>query len=202
MSFFDRQGIPADLLRGRTAQTDTSEQQEQEADDPQSGEEGDTTSQSSEGDNRFEDDVVTLRNICFVSIEGDSTTFKMHALVQLATRKWRDANSQLGQWRRAFVTLMAKEFPSGSFENRTRCQMLLPHVAPMFEKKPTEEELLQDWAQVLYNAGWYLWMKGQYREAEDVAKKGVETRECIAGQDDVTTLDSVSILALVLRYQG
>ncbi|PVH99586.1 hypothetical protein DM02DRAFT_428564 [Periconia macrospinosa] len=97
---------------------------------------------------------------------------------------------------------MAREFPSGSFENWTRCQVLLPHVAPMFDKKPTEEELLQDWAQVLYNAGWYLCMQGRYREAEGVARKAAETREDLAGQDAVGTLDSMSILALVLQYQA
>ncbi|PVH91625.1 hypothetical protein DM02DRAFT_722341, partial [Periconia macrospinosa] len=199
MSFFDRQGIPADVLRDRAGQAGTSGQQQQEANDPPSG---DIMSQSSEGDDEFEDDVVTLRNFCFISVESDSRNFEMHALVQLATREWLDANSRPEQWRREFTALMAREFPSGSFENWTRCQVLLPHVAPMFDKKPTEEELLQDWAQVLYNAGWYLWMQGQYREAEGVARKGVETRGSIAGQDAVATLDSVSILAVVLQYQG
>ncbi|PSN59063.1 TPR domain protein [Corynespora cassiicola Philippines] len=179
MSFFDRQGIPADLLRGRAAQTGVIEQQEQEADDPSSGEEGDTTSQSSEGDNGFEDDVVALRNFCFISIERNSRNFEMHALVQLATRMWLNSNNQMGQ-----------EFPCGSFENRARCQALFPHVASIFGEKPAEEDLLQDWAQVLSNAGWYLWMKGQYKEAEGVARKAVETRESIAGHDAVLTLCS------------
>ena len=126
----------------------------------------------------------------------------MHALVQLATRKWLDTNSRLRQWRRAFTAFMAREFPSGSFENWTRCQVLLPHAAPMFEKKPAEERLLWDWAQVLSNAGWYLWTKGQYTEAEDVARKAVEARENVAGQDAMQALHSIAILALVLQSQG
>ncbi|PVH92527.1 hypothetical protein DM02DRAFT_475174, partial [Periconia macrospinosa] len=150
----------------------------------------------------FEDDVVTLRNLCFISVEKGNRNFEIHGLVQLATRKWLDTNNQLRKWRKEFVMLMAREFPSGSFANWTRCQVLLPHVAPMFEKEPTEDELLQDWAQVLHNAGWYLWMKGQYIWAESVARKAVKTRERIVGQDTASTLNSVSILALVLQGQG
>lgn len=73
---------------------DASSQQEQEANDLQSGDDNDNTSQSSEGDNEFEDDVVTLRNFCFISVKRDSRSFKMHALMQLATRKWLNTNKQ------------------------------------------------------------------------------------------------------------
>jgi len=202
MSFFDRQGIPADLLRGRATQTDTNGQQEQHANDLQSGDDKDNTSQSSESKDEFEDDVVTLRNFCFIFVEKDDRNFGMHALVQLATRTWLDANNQLEQWRREFVALMAREFPSGSFENWTRCQVLLPHVTPIFEKKPAEEGLLWDWAQVLSSAAWYLSVKGQYGEAESVAKKAVKTRERVLGKDDLSTLTSVHNLASALWYQG
>lgn len=143
MSSLDRQGIPGDLLRGQAAPTDAIGQQEQEANDPRRGGGNDDTSQSSEGHDEFEDDVVTLRNFCSISIERNNGNFEMHALVQLATRKWLHSNSQLGQWRKVSVMLMAREFPSESFENRTKCQVLLPHVAPMFDKKPAEEGLLR-----------------------------------------------------------
>lgn len=80
--------------------------------------------------------------------------------------------------------------------------MLLPHIAPMFEKTPIEKELLWDWTQALSNTGWYLWTMGKHREAESVVKKVVETRKVISGQDAVPTLHSVGILAEVLRSQG
>jgi hypothetical protein len=45
-------------------------------------------------------------------------------------------------------------------------------------------------------------MKEQYKEAKRIVTKAVKTRERIAGQDDLSTLTSVSILATVYQYQG
>ena len=51
---------------------------------------------------------------------------------------------------------MARELPSGEYENRAKCQQLLPHVEPLFATQPDSEEALEAWAQVLTNAAWYL----------------------------------------------
>lgn len=45
----------------------------------------------------FESDIVALCNLCLVSMETSSETFKMHSLIQLAMRKQHEANRQL-EW--------------------------------------------------------------------------------------------------------
>jgi hypothetical protein len=86
MSFFDWQGIPETLLR-RQERHGVRIGQQQEAEDNADSEGEDDASQSSANDDKFEDDVVVLRSFCFISVETNGTTFEMHALVQLATRK-------------------------------------------------------------------------------------------------------------------
>jgi len=104
MSFFDRQGIPEALLRNRDEYRNSQQGQKESNDDDStdidadidashSDDDEDNASQPSVSDG-FEDDVLALRNYSFISINTDGTTFEMHRLVQLATRKWLEAHEQ------------------------------------------------------------------------------------------------------------
>jgi hypothetical protein len=97
---------------------------------------------------------------------------------------------------------MAKEFPNGQFENWAKCEQLLLYVESIFEPGPADEESLKEWAQVLNNAAWYMWMKGNYKAVQDAAVKAVIAREGILGRDDQLTLTSIAVLDLVLQGQG
>ncbi|KAF2794183.1 hypothetical protein K505DRAFT_242718, partial [Melanomma pulvis-pyrius CBS 109.77] len=190
MSFFNPQGIPEAVLRVYTSSAKPRANNSICAND------------DDDDNGCFNDDLDILIAYSLVRVIADRDACEMHQLVQFCTREWLSSFNQGEQWRRKFLMLMAKEFPSGSFENWAKCQALFPHVAPMFENEPAQEELLGDWAQVLSNAGWYLWTKGQYREAESIVRKAVKKKESIAGQNHFGTLNSVSILALVLESQG
>lgn len=84
MSFFDRQGIPEDVLRsrGKQKENDSNEQGAEPPDADTAGE--DDASQSSVSDDElvddtFEDGIVALRNFCFISDETGGATFEVHA---------------------------------------------------------------------------------------------------------------------------
>jgi hypothetical protein len=68
MSLFDRRGIPEALLHGGNSKVDA-------------------PAVVASVDERFEDDVLMLRDYSFIRFAGDAHTFEMHRLVQLATRK-------------------------------------------------------------------------------------------------------------------
>ncbi|KAI4940765.1 hypothetical protein J4E91_011252 [Alternaria rosae] len=116
MSFFDRQGIPTALLQPH-AERGEAQTNQREADDGSDDESEDDTSQSSAGDDKFRDAVAVLRNFCFISVNTTGTSFEMHALVQLATRKWLEDNSMLEQWKQQFVSNLHAAFPTGEYEN-------------------------------------------------------------------------------------
>ncbi|RDW68062.1 hypothetical protein BP6252_09458 [Coleophoma cylindrospora] len=164
MSFFDRQGIPEDLLRDPTEQKENSEHEASNNNDDEDSD----TSQSSVDDG-FEDDVLMLRNYAFISIDADCTAFEMHALVQLATRKWLEVHGLQERWKEKFIRNLAAGLPTGEYENWERCQVLFPHTQSAAAQKPKENSSLEDWASILYKAAWYAWRIGNGLDAEKMS---------------------------------
>jgi tetratricopeptide (TPR) repeat protein len=181
MSFFNPQGIPESVLR--TARRVG-------------------LGENKDVDSLFREDLDTLQAYSLVSMTADSDTCEMHALVQFCTRVWLSSCSNVGQWERHFVELMAQELPNGDYENWAKCQQLLPHVEPLFSTQPASEEALKAWAQVLYNVVWYLSKIGNYSVSHQLAAKAVAANEKAWGREDLKTMASIEILALVLHGQG
>ena len=200
MSFFDRQGIPEALLRrGETSQ---SREKLGEADmDDENDNDEDSTSQSTLDDG-FEDDILTLRNYSFISVNADNITFEMHGLVQLATREWLDTHAQLERWKQQFIRNLCAEFPTGEHENWERCQSLFPHARSALEQQPNEKESLREWASLLYNAAWYAWRRGNMDDAQKMSLKGTKTRMKLFGPENEETLSSMGMLGLAYSLGG
>jgi tetratricopeptide (TPR) repeat protein len=187
MSFFNPQGIPESVLRchdRNAAEVDDKEDDEADA------------------DSEFDDDLETLRAYSLVTATAETDMCEMHQLVQFCMRIWLSSIGDVERWRQKFCRLMSREFPVGEFENWPKCQKLLPHVEPLFSYEPADKGLPREWARVLTNAAWYMWMKGSYQAAEDTVLKAIKARERMLGREDPDTLMSVSILALVLQYKG
>ena len=119
MSFYDRQGIQEALLRNCAEEEITQQGQDEcNKDNNDWGKDDDNTSQSSASDG-FEDDVLTLCDYSFISVNADGTVFEMHRLVQLATRKWLEVHGQLERWKQQFLRNLCAAFPTGEYENWT-----------------------------------------------------------------------------------
>ena len=96
MSFFDRHGIPKNLIRLHPDAdcSTTSERRDDSSDEDTSG---------SDTGPDFEDDITTLRNYSLISTSETGTFFTMHRLVQLTTRAWLKSHKQIDQWREKFI---------------------------------------------------------------------------------------------------
>lgn len=117
MSFFDRQGIPEKLLRAQPEMEHTQQKHDERYSKRQVWEDEDSASQSSAGNDGFEEDVQTLRDYSFISVNADGASFEMHRLVQLATREWLQNHDELEQWKQRFVSNICAAFPTGHYEN-------------------------------------------------------------------------------------
>jgi hypothetical protein len=201
MSFFDRQGIPEDLLRrrGKQEEKDDRDKQGRTTEAADSDAEEDDASQSSTSaeseEDTFEDDVAVLRNFCFVSDETDGTSFEMHALVQLATRTWLAANGQLEQWKQQFIRNLSAAFPTGVYENWAACGPLFAHAKAAAEQRPKDKQVLVEWAALLYRAAWYAEERGNVTEAEQLAVASMKTRRTVLGQEHEDTWWGMSMVA-------
>ena len=213
MSFFDRQGIPEELIRSQKSggastasgskallgsrrlknlfRRDKSKLQDQQRHKE--------TEQSGEV---FEDNVTALRNLCFISVDVGRATFEMHRLVQLATQKWLAANGRHEQWNEQFIANLNAAFPSGIYENWATCQALFAHVKLAAEQRPKNASSLTEWAVLLKNAAWYAWMMGNAAEAEALAVTSFETLQTLRGWEDEETLDSMRMVGLAYKLGG
>ncbi|KAF1935661.1 hypothetical protein EJ02DRAFT_484082, partial [Clathrospora elynae] len=202
MSFFDRQGIPEDLLRPRTEQQGARTIQTEKVRNHGDSDSDDNISQSSAGDDEFEDDIVALRNFCFISVDTSGTSFEMHALVQLATRMWLEANSKLEQWKGQFVRNLCAAFPTGEYENWVTCRALFAHARSAVGQPPEHESSLAEWATLLYRAAWYAKMMGNSTDAATLATKSMRARKKVLGQEHQDTLSSMAIVGSAYRLGG
>ncbi|KAN0082306.1 TPR-like protein [Elaphomyces granulatus] len=177
MCLFDRQGIPKSLLSGRYQESNDSE------DD-------------------FDDDIYTLYSYSLIGTNTDATEFEMHQLVQFSTKSWLELRDEAENWKEKFIAIMDDEFPSGEYETWTECQKLFPHVEKALDYRPANRDYLQKWASILFNAGWYTVGKGNYGIAEKMNKQAVDAYEKALGPEHLSTLRSMSDLALTYWHQG
>jgi tetratricopeptide (TPR) repeat protein len=206
MSFFDRQGIPEEVLRDQGKQEDSNSNQQGKKAEDVGIDEDDDRSQSSVSDesedDAFEDDVVALRSFCFISDETDSTTFEMHALVQLATRTWLAANGELERWKQQFVSSLSAAFPTGEYENWAVCQKLFVHAKMAVAQKPEDKSSLVEWATLLYRAAWYAWQRGNAVDSERLALESMKAQQKVLGEEHRDTLSSMGMVGLARSLGG
>jgi len=206
MSFFDRQGIPEALVRkraesgdGHGSQEECDEYDSREKEEEEEDNEDNTSEYSN--DDGFEDDVQTLRDYSFLSVSIDRT-FEMHALVQLATRNWLEANRKLEQWKQCYIKNLSAEFPTGEHKNWTYCQALFPHAKSAVIQRPKAEGSLRQWASLLYHAAWYACKKGNITEAVDLSEMAMKVRKKILGQEHKETLSSMCMVGSAYNLGG
>ena len=210
MSFFDRQGIPETLLNTK----DDADLVVQGADagNDESVEDGEDTIYNKDGDRQndcdenslsessiddeFEIDILTLRNYSFITASVDGT-LEMHGLVQLAIRKWLATRGQFEKWKQKFVKNLYAEFPTGNYENWTKCQTLFLHVKSAEAQPRVVEDSLWEWAVILSRAAYYLETKGASAEAETMTVKGIKTMRQIRGREDEETLVGMHTLSMI-----
>ncbi|GKZ63423.1 hypothetical protein AnigIFM49718_011831 [Aspergillus niger] len=200
MSFFDRQGIPENLLRVNR-EIEKGYWSSGENVNDSSDEDTDDNSES-DADDSFQWDIVTLRQYSFISASQDNGILTMHRLVQLAARSWLKSQGQLEQWNRQFISILCRQFPTGEYQNWERCRLLFPHVRSAMSQQPDSDDLLIQWAKLLYRGAWYAAESGNIVAEIEMASKSRKQRKRILGIDDEDTLASTLMLADAYSREG
>ncbi|KAJ5242016.1 uncharacterized protein N7469_000343 [Penicillium citrinum] len=195
MSFFDRQGIPENLIlhQSKANEISNSESPSDFSDEEIS---------ESDLDSDFEDDIATLRNYSFISVSENGTSFTMHRLVQLTTRAWLKSDGQIKKWKNKFISILCDEFPTGEYENWERCRPLFPHVKSAMSQRPESSQCLQKWATLLYRGAWYASQSGNIADTREMASKSRDQRRILLGDEHEEVIDSTSMLARAYWLDG
>jgi tetratricopeptide (TPR) repeat protein len=172
MSMFDRQGIPAELLRDGMDQL------------------------------QFEDTMALLISFSLVRVEFGGQIFNLHRLVQLSARQWLKRQGQLHQLAQKSIRAMEAVFPSGDYETSASCQLLLPHLREIirFTEEVNQKGHLTV-SSMTSRCGRYLYLMGKYQEAEAMCGRALAGDEKALGPKHPYTLTSVSNLGFVLEKQ-
>ncbi|KAI1827762.1 hypothetical protein F4861DRAFT_287006 [Xylaria intraflava] len=190
MSFFDRQGISASLLRPiNKTQSPNLENHIKSA-----GVGPDVSL-----NNAFDEDVTILRNYCLVDANEVGDIFEIHGLVQLSTRKWLAASGEAERFMKQYISRMAKAFPTGDSRNWGTCQKLFPHVKGAVEYHPVDRNALGELALLLYNGSWYAIEQSKYDAAETMAEISRDIRNTVLGPEHPLTLASLANIASTYR---
>jgi tetratricopeptide (TPR) repeat protein len=212
MSFFDRQAIPEALLQEKGS-CQVEDQDEGSRANGKAGEgSGEDVGGGALGERNakvpvdkteeYEKDIVVLRNYNLVSCTTDRTTFEMHRLVQLATRKWLKANSQLERWGSQFISNLNDAFPAGNFENWESCRSLFPHATAALHTEVTGREAVLRKASLLIRSAEYASSTGAYADAKKMEERSLQARRNVLGEGHPDTLTSMGNLAGTYSKQG
>ncbi|KAK3898337.1 hypothetical protein C8A05DRAFT_47313 [Staphylotrichum tortipilum] len=208
MSFFDRQGIPEWVLNPSQIAKDAMRARglkgvgEGDSNDGNNAIDGDIDdSADDDADSGFEDDIAMLRDYCLIVTDEAGDQFEMHGLVQLSTRRWLEAFGRQETFKQQCIERMAALFPTGEYENWATCRSLFAHVQVALSYRPSEN-IAETWATLLHNGGWYAWSQGRYVVAQQMLGKARKVREKKLGAEDVATLASIYIFAMVQKGRG
>ena len=146
--------------------------------------------------------IGTLDGFALISQEIGGETYAIHPLVQASVHYWLEQSSEKADYAGQALQLLAEEFPNGEHEHRETCEPLLAHAQAVLCHKYTSENDMRHRAALLYNIGWFNWQQGSYVSAYEIASESYTIYQERAGDIATTTLNSLTLLASVLQYQG
>jgi tetratricopeptide (TPR) repeat protein len=155
------------------------------------------------------DDPVLLGNILtpltsysLIRRNNATRSYSIHPLVQEVVRANMSAEVQRF-WTERTVRALSAAFPDPEeFKNWVNCERLLSH-ALICAKYVTDCNLESAAAATLLrNTGYYLFDRGQFRQAEPFLDSALKIREKVCGPEHPDTADSLSKVALLYSEKG
>ena len=125
----------------------------------------------------------------------------VHRLVQVVLRDTMDQKTFL-LWAERAVRAVSEVFPSGEFETWTDCERCLPQAQICTDYIKQNGMAFPEAAQLLNQAGYYLYKRGQYKQAEPLLQLCLRIREQVLGQEHPETARILTNLGRLYFVQG
>ncbi|KAI9847445.1 MAG: hypothetical protein M1838_000864 [Thelocarpon superellum] len=183
--FFDRQGIPFELLRAAAGL---------ELDDDDDDNDEDEALQA----------ATRLKEFSFLKVMaqelGDMPQYELHPLVQKATRLSLDKSTR-AEHVNAAAQIMGKVFPSGEYGSWEKCRLFVPHATTALAWLKGVKQKIRH-LNLTVNVARYFYEQGRSTEAEKLGFQVLELRKGVLGERHPDTLDSMDDLASTYHQQG
>ena len=141
-----------------------------------------------------------LLGFCLIKAEKGEDTFRMHRLVQLATRFWLLSSRK--DHEAATLRVVSAKFPGPDSEDYDMQRQLLPHVKVIERYYFQDEASNKTLADLQHKLAAFEWHSGQYDLAEKSCRAALKQRQLLLGDQHRDTLRTHGLLGVIKRYQG
>jgi tetratricopeptide (TPR) repeat protein len=145
--------------------------------------------------------IEALRAYSLVGRDPGLQTLSVHRLVQAVVRDALDASGRQ-RWAERAIRAVHAALPPVEHANWSQWELLLAHAQACAAWMDPQEIHLQEAAEVLHKAGWYLTERARYSEAEPLLERAYQMSEQELGTEHLDTARDALTLAELYRVQG
>ena len=141
-----------------------------------------------------------LQGFSLVNAESSTEYFRMHRLVQLATRFWLFGKK--ADYEALALKLVAANFCNDDCEDHTKQATLIPHakVVATYTFRDKDNALIL--ANLQHSIALYDLRAGHYNAAAESSLSAYDKRLALCGRVHLDTLHSLGLLGVIKRHQG
>jgi tetratricopeptide (TPR) repeat protein len=142
-----------------------------------------------------------LMRYSLIRLDVDAQTYSIHRMVQEVVKDQVGIERQ-AQWAERVVRAVAQSFPEVNYQTWTRCERSIPHALVCTAHIDHWSMTFSETRDLLYEAGYYFYQRGQFWEAEPLLKSLLVMCEQVLGPEHPSTLKSLNNLGVLYRNQG
>lgn len=155
-----------------------------------------------EGEVDFRTAVGTLIGFALISQEIGGESYVIHPLVRASVHSWLEQKNEKADYTSQALQLLAEAFPTSEYEHIKTCESILAHAQAVLCYDCVLEYNMEYRAALLYNVGSFDRRQGRDVSANRKVSEAYKIDRERLGEFATTTLDDLSLLALVLRDEG
>ncbi|USP73621.1 hypothetical protein yc1106_00895 [Curvularia clavata] len=150
------------------------------------------------------DDLLTLRDFNLIKKNNGADEFSMHALVQLATKRWLDQNKELSFWSERFIVILEDHLSKNRVTDFSTFENLFQHAAAAISDQPcdTSREPLIAWASLATKVAAYCNNKSAFKEQQLLHRAAADAYASTLGVDAPETIECLVAEAQILLHMG
>jgi tetratricopeptide (TPR) repeat protein len=145
-----------------------------------------------------------LMRYSLIRRDVDAQTYSIHRMMQEVVKDQvgAEGGEREAEWAERTVRAVAQSFPEVDYQTWTRCEPYIPHVLLCAAYIDRWNMTFPEARNLLTEAGYYFYQRGQYREAEPLWNSALAMCERVLGPEHSDTLSSLNDLALLYADQG
>jgi tetratricopeptide (TPR) repeat protein len=142
-----------------------------------------------------------LTRYSLIRLDVDAQTYSLHRMVQEVVKDQVGAERQ-AEWAERTVRAVAQSFPEVNYKTWARCERFIPHALVCAAHIDRWNMTFSEARDLLSQAGYYFYQRGQFWEAEPLWKSVLAMCERVLGPEHPDTLSTVNNLATLYTDQG